>query len=106
MSATSSTVALSNPILASTTPSTDVDAVVAGLPWRDGMRIGTGVNAVKGTLGGIATEPPGEITVALRCCPGFGAFTPFDDNKGVWIQTFDSSVKPRDTSFHLIVLTH
>jgi hypothetical protein len=55
---------------------------------------------------GIATEPPGEITVALRCCPGFGAFTPFDDNKGVWIQTFDSSGKPRDTSFHLIVLTH
>ena len=55
---------------------------------------------------GIATEPPGEITVALRCCPGFGAFTPFDDNKGVWIQTFDSSGQPRDTSFHLIVLTH
>ena len=55
---------------------------------------------------GIATEPPGEITVALRCCPGFGAFTPFDDNKGVWIQTFDSGGKPRDTSFHLIVLTH
>jgi len=55
---------------------------------------------------GIATEPPGEITVALRCCPGFGAFTPFDDNKGVWIQTFDSSGKPRDTSFHLIVMTH
>ncbi len=55
---------------------------------------------------GIATEPAGEITVALRCCPGFGAFTAFDDNKGVWIQTFDSGGKPRDTSFHLIVLTH
>jgi hypothetical protein len=55
---------------------------------------------------GIATEPTGEICVALRCCPGFGAFTPFDDNKGVWVQTFDSSGKPSDRSFHLIVLTH
>ncbi len=55
---------------------------------------------------GIATEPPGEITVALRCCPGFGAFRPFDDNKGVWVQTFDSTGKPADRSFHLIVLTH
>ena len=55
---------------------------------------------------GIATEPTGEITVALRCCPGFGAFAPFDDNKGVWIQTFDSTGKPADRSFHLIVLTH
>lgn len=55
---------------------------------------------------GIATEPPGQITVALRCCPGFGAFQPFDDNKGVWIQTFDPSGNPADRSFHLIVLTH
>lgn len=55
---------------------------------------------------GIATEPTGEITVALRCCPGFGAYQPFDDNKGVWIQTFDSGGKPADRSFHLIVLTH
>jgi hypothetical protein len=55
---------------------------------------------------GIATEPPGEITVALRCCPGLGAFRPFDDNKGVWVQTFDSAGKPADRSFHLIVLTH
>jgi hypothetical protein len=54
---------------------------------------------------GIATEPTGEITVALRCCPGGGAFQPFDDNKGVWIQTFDSAGKPADRSFHLIVLT-
>lgn len=54
---------------------------------------------------GIATEPPGEITVALRCCPTFGVWTPFDDNKGVWIQTFDSAGNPRDTSSHLIVLT-
>lgn len=55
---------------------------------------------------GIFTEPPGEITVALRCCPGFGAFQPFDDNKGVWVQTFDSAGQPADRSFHLIVLTH
>jgi hypothetical protein len=55
---------------------------------------------------GIATEPPGEITVALRCCPGFGAYQPFDDNKGVWIETFDSNGTPADRSFHLIVLTH
>lgn len=55
---------------------------------------------------GILTEPPGEVTVALRCCPGAGAFQPFDDNKGVWIQTFDSAGKPADRSFHLIVLTH
>jgi|GEM_PF-1348101 hypothetical protein len=54
---------------------------------------------------GIATEPTGEITVALRCCPGSGDFQPFDDNKGVWVQTFDSSGTPSDRSFHLIVLT-
>jgi hypothetical protein len=54
---------------------------------------------------GIATEPPGEITVALRCCPGYGAYTPFDDNKGVWVQTFDSSGKPSDRAFHLQVTT-
>lgn len=82
-------------------------------------KLGTGVyevfftgevsnGAFVATIGrpGIATEPPGEITVALRCCPGFGAFQPFDDNKGVWIQTFDSSGNPADRSFHLIVLTH
>jgi len=55
---------------------------------------------------GIATEPPGEITMALRCCPGLGLFEPFEGNKGVWIQTFDSAGKPSDRSFHLIVLTH
>jgi len=54
---------------------------------------------------GIATEPPGEITVALRCCPGGPPLPPFSDNKGVWIQTFNSSGKPDDRSFHLIVLT-
>ena len=55
---------------------------------------------------GIATEAPGEITMALRCCPGLGLFEPFEGNKGVWIQTFDSAGKPSDRSFHLIVLTH
>ena len=25
---------------------------------------------------GIATEPPGSITVALRCCPGLGGLVP------------------------------
>jgi hypothetical protein len=54
---------------------------------------------------GIATEPPGEITMALRCCPGLGLFEPFEGNKGVWIQTFDSTGKASDRSFHLIVLT-
>jgi hypothetical protein len=54
---------------------------------------------------GIATEPPGEITVALRCCPGSNPWTPFADNKGVWIQTFDSNGRPADRSFHLLVLT-
>jgi hypothetical protein len=54
---------------------------------------------------GIATEPAGEITVALRCCPNFNPWTPFADNKGVWIQTFDSAGNPSDRSFHLIVLT-
>ena len=54
---------------------------------------------------GIATEPPGEITVALRCCPGTNPWTPFADNKGVWVQTFDSNGVPSDRSFHLIVLS-
>lgn len=54
---------------------------------------------------GIFTEPPGEITVALRCCPGSNPWTPFADNKGVWIQTFDSAGVPADRSFHLVVLT-
>ncbi|HWT05080.1 MAG TPA: hypothetical protein VN224_04940 [Xanthomonadales bacterium] len=54
---------------------------------------------------GISTEPTGEICVALRCCPGWGDYTPFDDNKGVWVQTFDSSGNPSDRSFHLMVLT-
>ena len=53
---------------------------------------------------GIATEPPGEITVALRCCPGLNAFPPFSDNKGVWVQTFDSNGQLSDRSFHLVAL--
>src|SRR5215210_3018254 len=54
---------------------------------------------------GIATEPPGMITVALRCCPGFGPYPPFDDNKGVWVQTFDSAGNLADRAFHLLVHT-
>jgi hypothetical protein len=54
---------------------------------------------------GIATEPAGEITVALRCCPGLNPWSPFSDNKGVWVQTYDSSGHLSDRSFHLIVLT-
>lgn len=54
---------------------------------------------------GIATEPTGQIGVALRCCPGAGMWTPFDDNKGVWVETFDSSGNYSDRAFHLMVLT-
>jgi hypothetical protein len=82
------------------------------------QKIGTGIyevfftgdvsnGAFVATIGrpGIATEPTGQITVALRCCPGLGLYTPFDDNKGVWVQTWDSQGEPSDRSFHLIVLT-
>ena len=55
---------------------------------------------------GIATEPTGQIGVALRCCPGMGLFTPFDDNKGVWVDTHDSNGNYSDRAFHLMVLTH
>jgi hypothetical protein len=50
---------------------------------------------------GISTEPPGEITVALRAGPG--PFNPFTPNKGVWVQTWDSAGKPSDRAFHLMV---
>jgi hypothetical protein len=50
---------------------------------------------------GIATEPSGEIGVALRCCLG----TP-ETNKGVWINTADSNGRPSDRAFHLLVHTH
>jgi hypothetical protein len=55
-----------------------------------------------------ATEPHGEITVALRWGPG--PYTPFtapgSNTKGVWIQTFDSTGQPSDRAFHLMVHTH
>jgi len=54
---------------------------------------------------GIATEPTGEICVALRCCPGAGMWAPFDDNKGVWVETHDSNGNYSDRAFHLVVLT-
>lgn len=81
-------------------------------------KLGTGVyevfftgdvsnGAFVATIGrpGISTEPTGQLTVALRCCPGAGIWTPFDDNKGVWVQTFDAAGTPSDRAFHLIVLT-
>jgi hypothetical protein len=49
---------------------------------------------------GIATEPAGEIGVALRCClPGHEA------DRGVWVDTHDSVGVPADRSFHLVVHT-
>jgi len=53
---------------------------------------------------GIATEPSGQIGVALRCCPT--DFLPFEINKGVWVDTHDSNGAYSDRAFHLIVLTH
>ena len=53
---------------------------------------------------GIATEPSGQIGVALRCCPSL--FLPFETNKGVWIDTHDNNGDYSDRAFHLIVLTH
>ncbi len=50
---------------------------------------------------GIATEPTGEITVALRCCPP----NPADNNNGVWVDTHDSTGAFSDRAFHLLVLT-
>ena len=49
---------------------------------------------------GIATEPPGEIGVALRCC-----LTGHETDKGVWVETHDSNGRPADRAFHLIVHT-
>jgi hypothetical protein len=49
---------------------------------------------------GIATEPAGEIGVALRCC-----LTGHETNKGVWVDTHDSNGRPADRAFHLIVHT-
>lgn len=49
---------------------------------------------------GIATEPAGEIGVALRCC-----LQGSEVNKGVWIDTHDSDGTDSDRAFHLIVMT-
>lgn len=49
---------------------------------------------------GIATEPAGEIGVALRCC-----LTGRETNKGVWVDTHDSGGAYADRAFHLIVHT-
>lgn len=49
---------------------------------------------------GIATEPAGEIGVALRCC-----LTGHETDKGVWVDTHDSDGTYADRAFHLIVHT-
>lgn len=49
---------------------------------------------------GIATEPPGQIGVALRCCLS-GA----EENKGVWVDTHDPNGDYADRAFHLVVHT-
>jgi hypothetical protein len=49
---------------------------------------------------GIFTEPPGLVSVALRCCLG----SP-ETNKGVWVDTHDPNGKQSDRSFHLVVHT-
>ncbi len=49
---------------------------------------------------GIATEPAGEIGVALRCC-----LAGHETNKGVWVDTHDSDGAFADRAFHLIVHT-
>jgi len=48
---------------------------------------------------GIATEPTGQIGVALRCC-----LPPAEANKGVWVQTHDSTGAFSDRAFHLLVM--
>jgi hypothetical protein len=50
---------------------------------------------------GIATEPSGQIGVALRCCPVPGS----ELNKVVWVDTHDSTGAYSDRAFHLLVLT-
>ncbi|MDT4897826.1 MAG: hypothetical protein QOH25_2903 [Acidobacteriota bacterium] len=49
---------------------------------------------------GIATEPHGFVTVALRCCLG----SP-ETNKGVWVDFRDANGNFSDRAFHLSVLT-
>jgi len=46
---------------------------------------------------GIATEPAGEIGVALRCC-----LTGSETNHGVWIDTHDSGGAYSDRAFHVM----
>lgn len=48
---------------------------------------------------GIATEPAGEIGVALRCC-----LSGSETDHGVWIDTHDSSGAYSDRAFHVIAL--
>ncbi len=80
--------------------------------WRV-ARLGTGIYEViftsdvsngvyTATIGrpGIATEPPGLIGVALRCC-----LPSPETNKGVWVNTDDANGTSSDRAFHLVVHT-
>lgn len=80
--------------------------------WRV-AHLGTGVyeviftgdvsaGAFVATIGrpGIYTETTGEICMALR----YSTTVP-EINKGVWVQTFDSSGNPSDRAFNLLVTT-
>lgn len=49
---------------------------------------------------GISTEPSGQIGVALRCC-----LPPAEANKGVWIDTHDSTGAFSDRAFHVVAFT-
>jgi hypothetical protein len=50
---------------------------------------------------GEATEPAGQISVALRCC-----LSGNETNKGVWVDTHEPNGDFADRAFHLIVHTH
>ena len=58
--------------------------------------------AYTATIGrpGIATEPAGMISVALRCC-----LSSPETNKGVWVDTHNPDGSASDRSFHLVVHT-
>ncbi|HEV7764249.1 MAG TPA: hypothetical protein VGQ76_04545 [Thermoanaerobaculia bacterium] len=47
-----------------------------------------------------ATEPSGQIGVALRCC-----LPPTEANKGVWVDTHDSTGAFSDRAFHVVAFT-
>jgi|SRR5258706_5175729 len=49
---------------------------------------------------GIATEPAGEIGVALRCC-----LSGTEINHGVWVDTHDSGGAYSDRAFHVMAFT-